>query len=145
MFERIPTQAIHYAIVDAEDLLVSQLGSGNDDVFNALIARLQLRRAFLDATECPEHMGNPGVARKPWLDALELLPTIKSTHMLSTPVPDAFSAKLQRKLASTMPPRPIVELSFDDAFGHLQRLFRDGAEVIDVLNYTDSQCLQVCY
>jgi hypothetical protein len=42
-----------------------------------------------------------------------------------------------------MPPRPIVELGFDDALGHLKRLFNDGVEVIDVLRYTDSQCLMV--
>ncbi|PHH90179.1 hypothetical protein CDD83_4338 [Cordyceps sp. RAO-2017] len=41
-----------------------------------------------------------------------------------------------------MPPRPIVQLSFDDAFGHLSRLCKDGSEVVGVLDYTDSQCLQ---
>jgi hypothetical protein len=88
-------------------------------------------------------MKEPDVARKPWLECLNLLPGIKSSHDLGRPVDDAFSAKLQRKLASTMPPRPIVQLKFDDAFEHLSRLFKDGAELIDVLNYTDSQCLQV--
>lgn len=42
-----------------------------------------------------------------------------------------------------MPPRPIVQLGFDDAFGHLTRLFADGSEVIGVLDYVDSQCLLV--
>ena len=42
-----------------------------------------------------------------------------------------------------MPPRPIVELGFDDAFGHLSRLFADGLEVISILDYVDSQCILV--
>ncbi|KAI9158436.1 LOW QUALITY PROTEIN: N-alpha-acetyltransferase 35, NatC auxiliary subunit [Paramyrothecium foliicola] len=142
LLDRFSTRTIQKTLVAAEELCQSQQNSQNDELMSALIARLQLRRAFLDATESPEHMDNPELARKPWLDALALLPTIKNTHGLGTPVEESFSEKLQRKLASTMPPRPIVQLGFDDAFGHLHRLFRDGSEVIDVLNYTDSQCLQ---
>lgn len=110
---------------------------------HALDYRLQLRSYFLSATECPQHMKEPEVAREPWQKGLDLLPDIKSTHSLGKPVEEACSAKLQRKLASTMPPRPIVQLGFGDALGHLVRLFEDGIELIDVLNYTNSQCLQV--
>jgi hypothetical protein len=88
-------------------------------------------------------MKDPPKVKIPWEEAIALLPQIISTHALGKPVEDAFSTKLQRKLASTMPPRPIVQLKFDDAFSHLSRLFKDGREVIGVLNYTDSQCLQV--
>jgi hypothetical protein len=112
-------------------------------MFDALRSRLQLRRIFLDATQCTEFIKNPDTAREPWRAASDILPRIKATHTLGKAVEEAFSAKLQMKLASTMPPRPIVELGFDDAFGHLSRLFRDGLELIDVLDYTDSQCLQV--
>lgn len=72
-----------------------------------------------------------------------MLPGIKDSHGLGKPVPEAFSAKLQRKLASTMPPRPIVQTSFEDAFANLTRMISDGIEVVGVLNYTDSICLQV--
>jgi hypothetical protein len=80
----------------------------------------------------------------PWKEGISILSLLKETHHLGKPVDDSFSAKLQRKLASTVPPRPIVQLSFEDAFGHLSRLFKDGLEVIGVLDYTDPQCLQVC-
>lgn len=110
---------------------------------DALTVRLHLRRVFLAAAECPQHMTDPQRARAPWTEALKLLPRLSSTHRLGKPVEEAFSAKLQRKLASTMPPRPIVELCFEDAFRHLSRLFEDGLEVIGALEYTDSQCLQV--
>ncbi|KAH6960879.1 Mak10 subunit, NatC N-terminal acetyltransferase-domain-containing protein [Fusarium avenaceum] len=141
LLAEIQPQAIHQTIQEARDLLSRQSNEISDEIREALDQRLQLRSVFLEATECPKHVKEPNVARKPWLDGLEILPRIKSSHDLGRPIDDAFSAKLQRKLASTMPPRPIVQLDFDDAFVHLTRLFEDGAQLIDVLNYTDSQCL----
>lgn len=128
----------------AVELVLSLKGSSiPDDMADALVSRLDLRSVFLTATESPQHMKEPSKAKAPWDQALQILPRLSSTHSLASAVDDAFSMKLQRKLASTVPPRPIVQLNFDDAFSHLSRLFRDGSEVIGVLEYTDSQCLQV--
>lgn len=113
------------------------------ELADALRTRLELRNIFLSAVECPQLIKQPELARQPWTGGISLLPRIKSSHNLGKPVEEAFSAKLQRKLASTIPPRPIVHLSFDEAFGHLERLFRDGEELINVLNFTNPQCLQV--
>ncbi|KAJ4271653.1 N-alpha-acetyltransferase, non-catalitic subunit [Fusarium torreyae] len=142
LLAEIHPPAIQQTIQEARDLLSTLSNEISDEIREALDQRLQLRSYFLEATECPKHMREPDLARKPWLEALKILPGIKSSHALGRPVDDAFSAKLQRKLASTMPPRPIVQSKFDDAFDHLSRLFKDGAELIDVLHYTDSQCLQ---
>ncbi|KND94563.1 N-alpha-acetyltransferase 35, NatC auxiliary subunit [Tolypocladium ophioglossoides CBS 100239] len=142
LLSSLPTSAIQEALVDAKDLLTSQRASIGDGVADALISRLDLRRILLAAAECPQYVKDSAKAREPWTEALSILPGVDSTHSLGKPVEEAFSAKLQRKLASTMPPRPIVELGFGDAFGHLSRLFEDGLEIIGVLEYTDSQCLQ---
>ncbi|KAG6005333.1 hypothetical protein E4U21_000248 [Claviceps maximensis] len=139
----LPTKEVQGVLSGAVELVRSLKGSSvPDDVAEALVSRLYLRSVFLAATESPQYMKEPLKAKDPWDKALKILPRINSTHSLGIPVDDAFSMKLQRKLASTMPPRPIVQLKFDDAFGHLSRLFKDGSEVIGVLNYTDSQCLQ---
>ncbi|KAF4340483.1 MAK10 glucose-repressible [Fusarium beomiforme] len=142
LLAEIQPQAIRQTIQEARDLVSTLTDDISDDLRKALDQRLQLRLYLLDATECSKHVKEPEVARRPWLEGLEILPAIESSHALGRPVDDAFSVKLQRKLASTMPPRPIVQLEFSDAFGHLSRLFKDGAELIDVLNYTDSQSLQ---
>lgn len=134
---------VRETLVDARSLLLSLSSTMADELIQALDRRLELRYAFLNATESPQHIKQPDLARAPWLEALATLPEINSSHSLGKAVDEAFSTKLQRKLASTMPPRPIVQLSFDDAYGHLFRLFKDGSEVIDVLQYTDSLCLQV--
>lgn len=143
LLSSVPTEAIRKAIRDARSILESLHGTVDSEILDALDSRLSLRDIFLSTTECPQHVKHPERARLPWKEGISVLPDLKSTHHLGKPVEDAFSAKLQRKLASTVPPRPIVQLSFDDAFSHLSRLFKDGLEVIGVLDYTDPQCLQV--
>jgi hypothetical protein len=106
--------------------------------------RLELRYAFLRAIELSELRSHPESLKTPWIQMKAILEPINESHSLSTPVPEAFSVKLQRRLASTMPPRPIVQLNFEDAYLHLKRLFVDGIEVTDVLKYSDSQSLLVC-
>lgn len=141
--DQFATEAIRFVILQAAEHVESQRGCVNDDILDALLVRLNWRLTFLSAAECPEHMQEPSIARKHWEKGLELLPRIRETHGLGKPVEEAFSAKLQKKMASTVPLRPIVKIEFEDAFGHLSRLFKDGLELIDVLDYTDSQCLQV--
>ena len=44
-----------------------------------------------------------------------------------------FSAKIQRRLASNIPPRPIVDVSFDDSYEYLNQLCQNEKEVYRVL------------
>ena len=110
----------------------------------ALDFRLELRYAFLRAIEISELRSQPESLKTPWIQMKAILEPIRQSHSLGVPVPEAFSTKIQRRLASTMPPRPIVQLSFEDTYGHFKRLFVDGIEVTDVLKYSDSQSLLVC-
>ncbi|KAA8573598.1 hypothetical protein EYC84_005181 [Monilinia fructicola] len=54
---------------------------------------------------------------------------------------NVLAVKLQRKLASTVPPRPIVELSQQSAYEHLERMCKDGEVAVDILDYADSHSL----
>jgi N-alpha-acetyltransferase 35, NatC auxiliary subunit len=112
-------------------------------LFEALNLRLYLRYIIIGAIEISTSRSDAGMVKAAWREAWMILDRLKQSHSLGKPVPEAFSSRLQRSLASTMPPRPIVQLPFDEAFGHLQRLIGDAIEVVDVLNYTDSICLQV--
>jgi len=109
----------------------------------ALDFRLEFRYAFLRAIELSELRSNPESLKTPWIQMKAILGRLQETHDLGTPVEECFSVKLQRRLASTMPPRPIVKLEFNEAQKHFLRLAVDGTEVADVLRYTDSQCLLV--
>ncbi len=50
-------------------------------------------------------------------------------------VKEAFSAKLQRKLATMAPPRPTIELTLDEAHHALWRLYDDIEEAIRVRDF----------
>ncbi|KAL2759451.1 hypothetical protein ACRALDRAFT_1074260 [Sodiomyces alcalophilus JCM 7366] len=146
LLESFSVEAICQVLQHANALLDDLSKSGPQPVIEALRHRLLLRHTLLGAVDCLQYENDLTMIRALWQgpcrEALATLDSIKETHSLGTPVPAAFSAKLQRRLASTMPPRPIVHLSFDDATGHLLRLLRDGIETANVLDYHDSQSLQ---
>jgi hypothetical protein len=90
-------------------------------IIDRLSFRLNLLRAF--DLDCPlEHLSSY------WPPISLSLPLISSTQELGKTVPGSFSTKIQRRLASTVPPRPIVELSFPDAFQNLAQLVKDCEE-----------------
>ncbi|KAK8094380.1 hypothetical protein PG997_001065 [Apiospora hydei] len=112
------------------------------DLALALDLRLELRIAFLRAMELfPLRKSNPDSLKMPWIQMKELMKHFKKQHALAKAVPEAFSTKMQRRLASTMPPRPIVHLSFDDTYTHFEQMFQDGKDAMDVLKYVDPQSL----
>lgn len=112
-------------------------------VRRALAQRLGFRFSFLTAVSTVEDRSIPFEVKKSWTAALESLPGLKSELELSKSVPEAFSAKLQRKLASTVPPRPVVTVEIGAAYAHLERLCQDGLIVTEVLNFHDSHSLMV--
>ncbi|KAH8677709.1 Mak10 subunit, NatC N-terminal acetyltransferase-domain-containing protein [Xylariales sp. PMI_506] len=112
------------------------------DVVAALDLRLEFRIAFLRAMELVSlRTANPESLKTPWIMMDGLLEHLRKQHSLATAVPEAFSTKIQRRLASTMPPRPIVHLSFENAYAHFKRLAQDGKEAMNILRYSDPQSL----
>src|SRR5690242_13967534 len=97
----------------------------NDALRSAIISRLKFRKDFsraLDLDHPLEQMSSS------WSPVLEGMTTIKATHQLGKSVPGAFSTKMQRRLASTVPPRPIVEFEFKEALDLLEHLCVDCKE-----------------
>lgn len=97
----------------------------NDVLRAAIIARLQFRKDFITALDldCPLDL-----LSNYWPPILQNITAISSTHQLGKIVPGSFSTKIQRRLASTVPPRPIVELEFKDALETLKQLRTDCEE-----------------
>ncbi|KAK2000226.1 Mak10 subunit [Colletotrichum falcatum] len=142
LLDDFSVESVREILKEASFVLRQLSDSVSQDIIDALHTRLLFRYTLLAAIDYTQYRTDPDRIRSPWKEANDMLPRIKTTHALGNPVSEAFSAKLQRKLASTMPPRPIVEISFDDAFGHLTKIIGDGLEVVGVLDYTDSICLQ---
>ncbi len=143
LLENIGHNEIRDEILAARTLLQNIKHKITDDLCHALSFRLEFRTAFLRAIELSEVRGEPESLKLPWNQMKLVWEQVKQRHDLGTPVPEAFSTKIQRRLASTVPPRPIVQLSFDETWAHFRRLIDDAIEVLDVLYYTDSQSLMV--
>ncbi len=115
-----------------------------EDISTALDLRLELRVSFLRAIDLMSlRTANPDSLKTPWIEMQGLIDQISNQHPLARQVPGAFSTKLQRRLASTMPPRPIVQTSFEETCGHYKQMFRDGVDITEVLKYSDPQSLLV--
>lgn len=98
---------------------------------SAVKKRLKFREAMLLAVDLDD-----GIDEKrtdAWKMCLQILPIMQQTGFLSTPVDAAFSAKIQRRLASSVPPRPVVQVSFDDAHSFLRRICTSAHEAFSLL------------
>lgn len=104
------------------------------DPSQALTDRLRFRKSFLMAL-VNNNLSEQERSSQAWNECAELLPLIHNTKHIGKAVPESFSVKIQRKLASTVPPRPMVNISFEAAFAHLKRLCQDGKDVWNVLEY----------
>ncbi|KAL8995051.1 MAG: hypothetical protein Q9169_005150 [Polycauliona sp. 2 TL-2023] len=80
----------------------------------AIWVRLTLRQTILRAMELDLNLDKDNRVQQ-WKDCADLLPEIYQTQRLGTLVKEAFSVKMQRKLTSSVPPRPMVEITFNDA------------------------------
>jgi hypothetical protein len=111
----------------------------------ALVQRLKCRNSLLNTVGVAGDRSAAAPLLSAWSSTLELLPGLRSERELAKPVPESFSVKLQRKLASTVPPRPVVTIAFDDAYQQLERLCKDGLVVTEVLDFHDTNSLMVSF
>ncbi|KAL1838197.1 hypothetical protein VTJ49DRAFT_2954 [Mycothermus thermophilus] len=141
LLENLDRDMIREEIMAARKVIDDMKGELTDEVAHALGFRLELRTAFLRAIELSELRTNSDSLSVPWYQMQGVWESINKSRSLGTPVPDAFSAKIQRRLASTMPPRPIVQPTPEEAHENFKRMIADGIRVVNVLNYSDSQSL----
>ncbi|CEL01102.1 Putative Amino-acid N-acetyltransferase subunit Mak10 [Aspergillus calidoustus] len=114
----------------------------DETVKNAIRARLEFRLKFLLGLQ--QDINIMQTRSVDHFEAcLSLLPTLQQSSRAGQPVSEAFSWKIQRKLASTVPPRPMVTISLEDALAHLKRLFQDGIHLSQVLDYQGPYNLRV--
>lgn len=98
-----------------------------EEVKNALLSRLALREKLLIVSSPDFPLDQQ---EDDWIAVRQHLQEIQESHNIGSPVKDAFSSKIQRRLASTVPPRPVVELPFSDACQVLLELCQDNLEVV---------------
>ncbi|KAG5295998.1 amino-acid N-acetyltransferase subunit Mak10 [Histoplasma capsulatum G186AR] len=118
-----------------------QSGAVDEPIREALVHRLLFRRELLSGLDV-DTMPAKQRSIQPFLAALRHLGRIEKSMHLGKSVPEAFSWKIQRRLASTVPPRPMVHVSAADATAHMTRFCQDAVDVQQILEYRGPYNLQ---
>lgn len=132
-FYRLLDQAVNW--VEAQDGIDKKLR-------DAIRSRLLLRWEFLAAVDQDLEILDTG-STDSFESCLAHLKPVTESVSLGKAVPEAFSLKLQRKLASTVPPRPIVHIKQEDALAHLKRLCQDAIDMQQILGYSSPSNFKV--
>lgn len=119
-------------IEDALNYVTKEIESMDVSLRDALLNRLQFRKMLLSAVQLDGVLDYQRV--RLWERCLELLPTLSQTTKLGVLSEDSFSIKIQRKLASSVPPRPIVKISYDEALVLLNEICQNGRDAYRVLD-----------
>lgn len=98
-------------------------------------SRLAFRKSVLKALE--QDAGPLKDRVKSSLLCVPFLRKIRDTSEIGIPVNESFSTKIQRTLASSVPPRPMVTIKLSDALAFFEKLCSDAADVDQILD-TDS-------
>lgn len=114
-------------LVDNEAALSKELAA-------ALRNRLKLRKLLLEDFAKDGESYHEG-ATSNWVESRALAVETEKDHVLGKPVPEAWSNSVQRKLASSVPPRPLVETAFSEAIASLKQLCDDTVDMLKILNY----------
>jgi len=133
---------IDQCLDDAVDYLNVQNSVVEKILKDALVARLVFRKRFLSAVRTDEVPDRQKIIF--WERCMEILPVIKQSTSHGMPVNESFSVKIQRRLASSVPPRPIASINFDDAYAFLSRLCQHGKDAYRILEYHGGADLLVC-
>lgn len=113
-----------------------------DAIDQRLIFRGELLTALqIDSSDDPreKEMGNDAE----FMTCQLLLHELERTMPLGKPVEESCSVKIQRRLASSVPPRPMVKIGFNDALTFLTRLCQDAVNMKQLLHYSGSNNLLV--
>lgn len=140
----IDSLQIQHVLNDALSWLGQKADTLDESLRNALSDRLLFRREFLAGLDLLDTSVMRRRSIAPFQESLRHICPIKKSKQLGKPIQESFSLKIQRRLASTVPPRPIVNISFDDAITHITRLCQDGIDVQEILQYRGPYNLQVC-
>lgn len=119
-------------IEDAMAYVTEETNSTDRPLKDALLKRLELRNMLLSAVQLDGFLDHHRA--RLWEGCLELLPMLSQTNKLGVPLENSYSIKVQRKLASSVPPRPIVKISFDEALTRLSEICENGRDAYRILD-----------
>ena len=145
LLPKCPTEHLEGLLDEALAWIAGQSGKLSMPVMEALQTRLYFRKSFLQSLNADYEVNHKKKDNPPWGSCANFLPALLSSHNVGIRVSEAFSIKIQRRLASTVPPRPIVNISFKDTYDYLSKLSKDGQDVQSILKCQNGREIQVSF
>ncbi|KAL9619866.1 MAG: hypothetical protein Q9160_005513 [Pyrenula sp. 1 TL-2023] len=127
-------QLLHHVDVDEIQLLLDDAQGWledtdiSTDIVQALEQRLVFRQELLSAFQRDAAMLVQGDSSA-HATCLVLISSIRNNHSSAISVEEAFSLKLQTTLASSVPPRPMVNIAFAETLNFLSTLLQDTIDL----------------
>lgn len=114
------------------------------DLRETVAIRLNLRYSLLELLQCCTFGSRPRTEQ--FHESIESLKRMESTTTLGQPTnAESFTLKIQRKLASSVPPRPMIVIDREKAFAFFRQLIIDTTTAFQVLDIPSSGDLLVAY
>ena len=136
MLRHFTVEDVKSCMGEAVDLLASV--AIPDELRPALVDRLLFRTLLLELLQSNAVAAPPppqtGFVQRMW-----------QTTDAGEPVSDAFSTKLQRRLASSLPPRPMVSVARHEAFEFFDRMLQETSGAFELLNIAFSGDMVTAY
>lgn len=114
-----------------------------EEAREALLVRLRSRCVFFELLNLNASAKRPSQTQLQ--ESTKFIQEIEKSAHLGRPLPEAFTLKIQRRLASSVPPRPMVVVERAEAFSFFQRLFTDSSTAFQVFDAPTSEDLLVAY
>ena len=96
--------------------------SAESSLIKMIMTRLELRIAMLRAFSCDDLDYQIFGRIQDWINFVQM------TADAGKPVTEAFSEKIQRRLASTAPPKPVIDIKIEEALKKLRQTCDDLQE-----------------
>lgn len=143
MFQIHPASSLVTVLDRALGWLANNQSHLGDDFFDALVQRICLRQQLLKDMDRKPDEYIAGESGYGWKLSAEFADKVAKSHHLASPANWAWSMSVQRKLASQVPPRQIVEFEFGKAIETLKGMCSDIMSLIRILDYESPGNLMV--
>lgn len=133
LLDSIDVEKFALLLNKALDVIQAEIQREKSPCLEAIKARLEFRLEFLGIVSNTNFSSK---ARRSALEScLKLLPTITTTMNLGKRLPRAFSTRIQRKLSTQVPPRPMVSIDPKEAATSLTHLLNNLLEIEGIYDY----------
>jgi N-alpha-acetyltransferase 35, NatC auxiliary subunit len=141
LFDDISASEFIKLLTEALEIVETEIGKQTSQSLEGIKARLEFRLKFLEIVSGT--ISSTKARRSALENCINMLPTITATMNLGKELPQAFSTRIQRKLSTQVPPRPMVTIDPKEAETSLKTLLFNLLEIECIYEYNSPHEIMV--